>query len=209
VSLVAELKRIAVNSGASLGDLYRGNDRFGPVDAILPTAGGRVTVRPGTDSDYELAIWVRDEIVAAGRTSSLASLVRTMIGRQEGASFEELCQRHDYLQVVDSERAREMLWLLLAEQGEEHIRAAVSIVGARPALRQLRPWVSHGTLHLLHPQDRVDSARYGLVFHPAADDLFQLRVYGHSPATAEPLNSAAARAEAAVKSWRLKVDGLG
>ncbi|GAA4601385.1 hypothetical protein GCM10023107_56480 [Actinoplanes octamycinicus] len=188
-------------SGASLDGLYSGNDRFGSADALLPTVDGHVTVRLGCDTSYELSVWVRDEIVAEGKTCILNQLVSTMIGIQNGVSVGELCLRHGYLSVTDAEAANDALWHLLIEHGEEHLRAEAAVVGANPVLRRLRPWVSHGTLHLIHPRDRVEAVRYGLVFYPTVDNMFQLNVYNESLGPAEPLGSAVARAAAVAEGW--------
>ncbi|BCJ46036.1 hypothetical protein GCM10010168_49840 [Actinoplanes ianthinogenes] len=201
MTLVEELIKDAALSDAPLDGLCSGKDRFGSVDALLPTVDGHVSVRSGCDTGYELAIWVRDEIVAEGRTRIVAELLSAMIDIRKGVSVGELCLRHGYLRVTDSETANDALWHLLTEHGENHLRAEAAAICANPVLRQLRPWVSHGTLHLIHSRDRVESVRYGLVFYPTADNMFQLNVYNESPGPAEPLGSAIARAAAVVEGW--------
>jgi hypothetical protein len=124
--------------------------------------------------------------------------VVTMIGLQEGVSVADLGRRQGYLTVTDSEAGIEALWHLLIEHGEGYLRAAAATIGADPALRRLRPWVGHGTLHLLHPRDRIGSVRYGLAFYRTAGAAYRLDVYGdESMGPAEPLESAVARAAAA------------
>ncbi|MFI5843477.1 hypothetical protein ACIA8K_27600 [Catenuloplanes sp. NPDC051500] len=202
VSLVDELLRIAAEVDDSLNGITAGRDRFGPADALLSTVSGHVSVRSGCAGGYELAIWARDEIVAEGQTNSLPGLVDVMVSLRRGVPMEELCRRHTFLRVVDSGMANEPLWHLLLAHSEAKIRVVAAAVGANPVLRSLRPWVSHGTLHLIHSMDRVDSARYGLAFHPAEDGMFRLNVYGEGAGSSESLESCILRAAAVVVGWR-------
>jgi hypothetical protein len=200
VSLVENLRRIAAASGASLEAVKDGRDRYGPVDAIL-FGDGYISVHHGCGDGYEVTVWRGDRIVAQGRTHDLDEIAGTLRDRQAGLPVPDLCRRHHYLAPADDERAGEALWHLLAAHGDEHLRPLVTAVEDVPVLRGLRPWVSHGTLHLLHHRDRVDDARYGLAFHPYRDDTFRLNVYDGPSGPPESLASVVDRAAEAARSW--------
>ncbi|MBU2668346.1 hypothetical protein KOI35_33020 [Actinoplanes bogorensis] len=195
--LIDEMLEIAAASGAALKGIARGKNRFGRADAVLPTGDDYATVHLCHDGEYELAVWVGDEIVAAGRTRDLVALVDTMIGLQAGTPVGKL----EHLGATDSESGTEALWHVVIAHGDEGIRVVAAAVGADPVLRRLRPWVSHGTLHLIHPRDRVGSVRYGMAFHPFTEGTFRLNVYGESIGPAESLETAVPRAVAAVEAW--------
>jgi hypothetical protein len=200
--LVEDLIRVAAMSGGSFEHLSGGGrDRFGPVE-VLMLAHGLVSVRRGCDNDYEVTVWADDEIIAEGRTAVLADLAGTLLDWQEGRSVQELCRRHRYLEATDVEGGIEALWHVLIEHGDDYLRPQAAAISSNPTLRGLRPWVGHGTLHLLHHRDRIGSIRYGLAFYRAGDDMFRLDVYGGGPfGPPEPLASAMERAAAAAGSW--------
>lgn len=198
--LVDELVQVAATSSGSLVRLSVGRDRYGPVAALL-LANGCVSVRDGCDHGYEVTIFGGEEIVAAGRTSYPADIAGTMLDWQEGLSAHDLCRRYRYLHAVDLPGNAEAIWHLLIDHGEEYLRPLVNAARRNPTLRGLRPWVSHGTLHLLSPREPFDAVHHGLAFHPYSDNLFQLNVYHGPLGPPESLAAVVARAATAAETW--------
>lgn len=150
---------------------------------------------------YEVTVWAGDELAAWGSTGDQRDIVHTMQGWQDGASARDLCQRSGYLVAATAATAVESLWQLLIRHGEPYLRPIVAAAAADPILRALRPWVSHGTLHLLCPSDPVGYARHGMAFHPAGQDTFMVNVCDRPLGPAEDLARAVARAAEAARSW--------
>lgn len=198
--LVDDLRRIAAASGGVLERLSGGRDRFGPV-AALQFAHGHLSVRDGCGGGYEVTVWEDEGIVAAGRTADPTELTGTLLDRQEGLPVADLCRRHPFLRVLDFDDGNDVLWHVLIEHGDDYLRLRAAIIAGDPTLRGLRPWVGHGTLHLLHRRDRVGSDRYGVAFYDAGADLVRLDVYGDGLGPAETLSTAIARAATAAASW--------
>jgi hypothetical protein len=201
VTLVDDLRRSAGASGDPLGRLGIGRDRYGPVAAILFAPGGYVGIRRRDDGGYTVVIWVGDDPVAWGNTSSLDEIVTTLRGWQDSWSVQALCEAAPYLVATNQQAAVDVLWDLLITHGEPHLRAIVTKAAAYPALRALRPWIGHGTLHLLHSDDSVDAERRGLAFLPADETRFKVFAYDGATGPIEDTETAAATAAAYVTVW--------
>jgi hypothetical protein len=93
------------------------------------------------------------------------------------------------------------LWNLITDHSEPHLHAIVTATASHPTLRTLRPWISHGTLHLLHPDDAVSGERRGLAFHPFGEADFRVRIYGGPFSLPEDAASAVIRAAATAAAW--------
>ncbi len=72
-----------------------------------------------------------------------------------------LCEASPYLAPTTRKSAVDLLWSLLIGHGERYLHDIVRAAAAHSALRALRPWVSHGSLHLVYPDYVVDSERRG------------------------------------------------
>ncbi|GIE91302.1 hypothetical protein [Actinoplanes regularis] len=201
MQLIQELTEVATTLGASLERLSSSRDRFGPAEATH-WGEGLIAVRQGCDGNgYEVTIWAGEDIAAKGQAADLQEIVTTMLGRQADLPIRELCRRQEYLEPVGPEGQVEALWHLLIAHGEEYLHPVVTAVTSNPTLRALRPWLSHGVLHLIHPRDRIGSIRYGLAFYRGGDELFKLDVYDRGFGPAETLPSAIDRAAEAAGSW--------
>lgn len=197
--LVDELLRTAAADGERFERLSAGGqDRYGPVAAML-SGHGHISGRDACTGGFELIIWYGEDIVAAGLTDAVADIAGTMLGWQRGTPVQELRRRLPYLHSTD---AVDVLWHLLIAHGDEENRAPATAVKDEPALRRLRPWIGHGTVHLLHRRDRIGATRYGLAFYrPADSPLFRLDLYGAPRQPAESLPSVVVRATAAAATW--------
>jgi hypothetical protein len=164
MSLVRELSRRAAASRRPLSRLSKGVDRYGPVEAINLHNTGHVSVRRCGDG-FHVTVWDRDELVAEGRTPSVDDIVRTMQDWQGRMSIDT----SPYLTPLDRRMAADALWRLLDEHGEAYLRPVFEAAAAHPTLRALRPWVSHGTLHLVHAEDSWSAERRrSLALHPTS-----------------------------------------
>jgi hypothetical protein len=203
VTFVDDVRRCADLSGPPLGRLDAGQDRYGPVAAILFAVPGWISVRLRNDGDYLVTVWTHSgNLVASGRTSSLEGVVTTMRGWQDGWPIRGLLAEATYLEATDPQTVAETLWRLLIDHGEPYLQPIITAAARNPTLRSLRPWISHGTLHLLHADDCVTGARLGLAFHPAGDDArYAVNIYDGLLTPMEDAASAVTRAAAAAASW--------
>jgi len=201
VSLAEDLRRRAALSGASLDQVHAGRDRYGPVAAILFSSGGFISVRPRNDGICVVAVWVGDNMVAWGRTSSLDDIVITMHRWTASSAVANLCDAAPYLAATNPAAAVEALWYLIAEHGETHLYPVVAATAPHPTLRALRPWISHGTLHLLHPDHVIGRDHRGLIFHPFCGDHYRVHIYGGLTGPAEDPARAAIRAATTAAAW--------
>src|SRR5262249_42188578 len=98
--------------------------------------------------------------------------------------------------------AVEALWQVLLQYGDDEMADIASVAAEDPTLRQLRPWVSHGTLHLLRPHDRISPAQHAFAFLPAAGNRLQVSIYDRdiSPLL-EDTRAAVAFASKAASAW--------
>jgi hypothetical protein len=177
--LVDELRRIARAAGSPLEQLNAGRDRYGAVDAILLGPAGFISVHVNPDGGYDVAVW-DDELTAWGHTSSAYDIVETMRRWQNGLSAGNLSDNGGYLTTADETNAAaavEAQWQLLLRYRDEYLSDIAVAAATNSTLRRLRPWVSHGTLYLLHRTDRVESTRRSLAFHPGGDGTYQVNVY--------------------------------
>jgi hypothetical protein len=137
---------------------------------------------------------------AAGRTGDLDEIAGTMLDLHHGHSAEALAERHTYLLLTDSGAAIEALWHIITEHDEGYTVRLARAAAAKPVLRRVWPWISHGTLNLYDRRDRPGLVNRGLAFHPAVDG-FMVRPYGGETHAAEPTETAVARAAEIVASW--------
>ncbi|MEU0562326.1 DUF6193 family natural product biosynthesis protein [Dactylosporangium sp. NPDC006015] len=203
MTLVEELRRRAERSGAPLPGLGDGRDRYGPVAATLFTAGGFISVRRHSSGTTLVTIWDhRDELVAWGHAPGVDDVVNTLRAWQDDLPLRDLCSDvARYLQAGDAQAATETLWDLLTDSGEPFLHAIVTAAAANETLRALRPWVSHGTLHLLHPADSVHGVRRGLAFHPTGAATFRVHIYDGPMGLVEDAATAATTAAATAATW--------
>ena len=177
VDLVSTLNRIAEGTGRPLDRLSATPDRYGALDALLLTPSGYVTVRTAVDHGYEVMVWgSREDLFAWGHTDSPDDIVETMQRWQAGPSLDAV----PWLTLVDETTvaaALEALWRLVLRYDDDGLARIASAAVRDATLRRLRPWVSHGTLHLLHADDHVDGTRLGLAFHPAGGERWQVNIY--------------------------------
>ncbi|MGI5238906.1 DUF6193 family natural product biosynthesis protein [Dactylosporangium sp. CA-139066] len=199
--MLEDLRRRGELSGHSLAQVRAGRDRFGPVAAILFSSNGFISVRQRTDGTCVVTVWASDNLVAWGHTPSLDDVVTTMQGWQDGLAVPDLCDAAPYLQAPTPAAAVEAQWSLLTEHGETYLRPIIATVALHPTLRALRPWISHGTLHLLHPDHVPDHDHRGIVLHPCGNSNYQVHVYGGRTGPAEDPASAATRAATAAAAW--------
>jgi hypothetical protein len=101
-----------------------------------------------------------------------------------------------YLATVDQQAAVDILWDLLTGNSYPSVTAIATAAAAHPVLRALRPWISHGTLHLLHPVNPVSSQRHGLAFAPFDEARVTVFEYGGLTSTAQDADTAAETAAA-------------
>jgi hypothetical protein len=206
VDLVSTLKRMAEGAGSPLAGLRASRDRYGPVDAFLLAPAGFVSVRTSADHGYEVMVWDRlGDLLAWGHTDSTADVVETMQRWQADSSIDGLTEGVPYLAVVDGTSmaaAFEALWqVVLRYDGDDVVRIASAAMGD-PTLRRLRPWVGHGTLHLLHADDRIDGARLGLAFYSAGDERWRVDIYSHQLSTIlDDANAAVTFAARGAANW--------
>jgi hypothetical protein len=192
--LLDELSRRATASGKPLSRLGQSADRYGPVEAISFFTTGYVSVRR-CGADYHVTVWDHERLVADGRTSTVDDIVRTMQDCQDGLPITS-----PYLARLDRRTAAEALWRLLDEHGDEHLRPVFQAAAANPELRALHPWVSHGALHLVHPDDSPRAERRGLAFHPHRE-RFQVFIYGGTTSDGMELSTAIAFAGHVAARW--------
>jgi hypothetical protein len=211
VDLVAVLRRNAEGTGRPLDRLSAGRDRYGPVDALLFAGGGYISVHASTEHGYDIMVWADQprvlglDLVAWGHTASENDIVETMYRWQGDSSAASVRAHSEYLTVTDETNiaaAVEALWQVLLQYGDEEVADIASVAAEDPTLRRLRPWVSHGTLHLLRPHDRISTAQHGLAFLPAGGNRFQVSIYDHdvSPLL-EDTQAAVAFASKAATAW--------
>ena len=177
VDLVSTLKLIAEGTGRPLARLSATPDRYGPLDALLLTPAGYVTVRTTADRVYEIMVWgSREDLFAWGHTVSTDDIVETMQRWQAGSSLDAV----PHLTLVDETTmaaALEALWQVVLRHDNDGLARIASAAVRESTLRRLRPWVGHGTLHLLHADDHIDGVRLGLAFHPAGGERWQVNIY--------------------------------
>jgi hypothetical protein len=208
VTLIDDLRWRAASSGDPLERVNAGRDRYGPVAAILFASNGYVSVRELDNGEYLVVIWVGDDPVASGDTASPDDIVTTMRGWQNAWSVQSLCDASPYLVATDRQNAVDLLWGVLTGHGEPRLHAIIASATVHPALRALRPWISHGTLHLIHPNDPVGSTRRGVAFLPNGKGVaFQLLISGDEVGPAQDAETAAATAAAAVAAWCTATSG--
>ncbi|MEU4216564.1 hypothetical protein [Actinoplanes sp. NPDC026623] len=202
MDLVSTLNRKAESTGRPLAGLSAGNDRYGPLAALLLCPAGHVSVRTTTDHGYDATVWdYRQDLVAWGHTDSTDAIVETMQRWQAGSSL-DVVQHLTRVDETDVAAAFEVLWrLVLGYDGDDLVRIASAAMGDA-TLRRLRPWVGHGTLHLLHRDDRIGGTRIGLALYSYGDERWRVHVYGHpfSPVL-DDVDAAVAFASRAAASW--------
>ncbi|WP_238012134.1 DUF6193 family natural product biosynthesis protein [Dactylosporangium sp. AC04546] len=203
MTFVEELREHAELAGAPLPQLSDGRDRYGPVAAILFAQRSFASVRRRSNGTTLVTVWDhRGELAAWGQAPAVDDVVNTLRAWQDGVPLPELCSAvARYLQAGDPAAAIETLWSVLTDDGEPHLHAIVAAASADPTLRALRPWVSHGTLHLLHATDAVHGVRRGLAFHPTDEDAFKVHVYDGPIGPVQDVASAAATAAATAATW--------
>lgn len=201
MTFVDDLRNHADSSGAPLARLRAGEDRYGPVAAILFANPGFISVRLRNDGDRLVTVWDHAGLVAAGQTPSLGDIVTTMRDWQNGRPVRDVLDASPYLEAIDSQSVAETLWRLLIDHGEPYLQPIVTAAATSPVLRSLRPWISHGTLHLLHADDAVTGARLGLVFHPDGAARYAVNIYDGPLTPMEDIASAVKRGAAAAAAW--------
>ncbi|MET7423152.1 DUF6193 family natural product biosynthesis protein [Dactylosporangium sp. NPDC005555] len=203
MTFVEELRRRAELSGAPLTRLGDGRDRYGPVAAILFTAGGYISVRRRSSGTNLVTVWDhRGELVAWGYAPGVDDVVNTLRAWQDDLPLRDLCSDvARYLQASGAQAATETLWSVLTNNDESFLHAIVTAAAANEILRALRPWVSHGTLHLLHAADSVHGVRRGLAFHPTGEATFRVHIYDGPTGPVEDATTAATTAAATAATW--------
>lgn len=163
-----------------------------------------ISVRVTVNGGYDVAVWDREQLAAWGHTASEHDVIETLRRCQDGL-LDNLLGHQAYLimsSAVDPAPAVEAQWHLLLTYGDEYLRRLVSTAATSETLRRLRPWVSHGTLHLLHSSEQLGSVRRGLAFHPADGSGFTVRIYdGAFSPRLDDAEAATAFAAQAAESW--------
>ena len=127
MTFVDDLRRCADLSGSPLARLDAGQDRYGPVAAIMFAAPGFISVRLRDDGDHLMTVWADGEnLVASGRTRSIENIVTTMRGWQDGWPMRDLLAAATYLEATDPLNVAEALWRLLIDHGEPYLQPIVT-----------------------------------------------------------------------------------
>ncbi|MFB9415961.1 DUF6193 family natural product biosynthesis protein [Dactylosporangium matsuzakiense] len=203
MTFVEELRERAELAGSPLTRLRDGQDRYGPVAAILFAQRSFISVRRRGNGAILVMVWDhRGELAAWGHAPAVDDVVNTLRAWQNDVPLPQLCRDvAGYLRAGDPAAEIETLWSVLSEDGEPSLSAIVTAASANPTLRALRPWVSHGTLHLLHATDAVEGVRRGLAFHPTSGDTFMVHVYDGPIGPVQDAGAAATTAAATAATW--------
>jgi hypothetical protein len=168
------------------------------------TSQAHVGVHERATGGYDVAVWGLGDLTAWGHTRSQEDIVATMDDVQVGLSGEDLTRRNAYLaSAVDAGAgpATEAQWQLLLRYGDQSRHDVAAAVAADARLRRLRPWISHGTLHLLLEPRILSRDRKGLAFHPAGDGFVVASYQGTASLRLDNINAAVAAAGEMVAGW--------
>jgi hypothetical protein len=103
---------------------------------------------------------------------------------------------------ADPAGAVEEEWQLLLRYGDAYLQDIATAAADDAVLRRSHPWVSHGTLHLLHRTFRFASSDgRGLAFHPAGDGAYQVYAYDGRPDFVGDAAAVVAFASQVAASW--------
>lgn len=206
MELVDALCHLAEDAGHPLRRLSAGRDRYGPVDALLLTAAMHVGVHRRAAGGYDVAVWNLGNLHGWGTTSDLNGILATMYDvQQHNAEVDQLTPRPFLATAAQAGTAAaiEAEWQLHLRYGDDALMSIVSAAGADVRLRQHRPCISHGTLHLLAAPGIIGHSHAGLAFDPDGTGRYRIRPYDGS--TAQPVESieqVIARASSTVATWQ-------
>ncbi|GIJ44111.1 hypothetical protein Val02_09970 [Virgisporangium aliadipatigenens] len=196
--LVDDLNALAAAAGLPLEPITAGRTRFCDVDARLWIGERRIDALLRDDGAFDVLVWRGEDVAACGRVDEGDALVRAMWSWQQGDATGGGRLRA----CADPGESVEAQWRALLDHGDAYLHPLAASAGARQTLRALRPRVSHGTLHLLHPTYRTGGPRRGLAFHPlSGDGTYRVHLYDGPESEWLPTDEAVTHAAEAARHW--------
>jgi hypothetical protein len=112
-----------------------------------------LTLKDPQGAAVRILVWDWHGLTAWGRTTDLDVAAHVVKQWHDGAD-EKTIARSGCVRGGTSDEAVAQQWDFLLRHGYDYVRPLASAVSEVSVLRRLRPWVGHGTLHLLPARTR-------------------------------------------------------
>lgn len=198
--LIAAMVARGVDRGLGVyGGIRGGKNRLGDVDVVVLLRHGELNLKLGEAvGEVELLVWRDEGLAVWGPLRDLDAAAAAVHLWSVEADAEMICSasfdlRHD--DGAAEAAAIEAQWSFLLRHGHSHFLPIARPVSQVPVLRRLKPWSSHGTLHLLE-RNFLQERKRQMILHPAHRHRWMVR--STSPeSTSSPISTREAVALAA------------
>jgi hypothetical protein len=179
--IAALVERGVVRERGWYGGLTASSNRLGNVDAAVGDKHGHLDLAlHRSESAVKILIWDHEGLRAWGCTTDLNVVAQVVMAWQDGADGSSLAGSQTCIHIGTEQEAIAEQWRFMLSQGFDYLQDIAIPISADPVLRQLRPWVSHGSLCLLLGNKPIGEDGRHLAFHDQGSGLWWLNVGGSS-----------------------------
>jgi hypothetical protein len=204
--IVALAQRDVDHERGWFGGLQESSNRLGEVDAAVRDEHGHLDlVLDRSGPAVKILIWGDDALEGWGRVADLDVVARVVKAWQEGAHAQTIADSQTCIRAGTESEAIAEQWDFLLRHGFDSLQDLAKVIIQDPVLRQLRPWVSHGSLCLLPGNRPIGPDGRHLAFHWLSHDLWWLNVGGSTETySALPLDEVVALASRLAHAWNIE-----
>ena len=145
-------------------------DRYGRADVMLLTSRGHICANQSPDGGIEVMIWRSGDLAAWGPAADPRAVASILGLWKAGADIETLSSAATFLEFADEADTgpeTKAIWRWFLDYGNDHLMPLARSSEAEPALRELLPFPSHGSLSLI--RGRVARQTQEISFYRYAD----------------------------------------